>query len=231
MRRFYKDVAAVPGDEGFEVHLDGKPIRTPGKSVLRLPNQSLADAIANEWSDQRETVELGVMPLTRLAYAAIDFVAGNRAEVVDQIAKYAETDLVSYRAAAPFQLREFQTNAWQPMVEWLDERFGVKLAITEGVVPIPQDPEHLATIHGVIEEIDDFRLAAMREITTSSGSVVVALALWDNAIEPDMAWRVAQVEEDFQIGFWGDDPTAMAMREGRKQALMAGAAVLRLLNA
>jgi chaperone required for assembly of F1-ATPase len=230
MKRFYKSVAAVHGDEGFEIHLDGKPVRTPGKALLKVPNQPLAEALAKEWSDQRDTIELGIMPLTRVAYSAIDHVAKSRADVVDQIAKYAETDLVCYRAAAPFKLREFQINAWQPMVDWLEERFAVKLAITDGVMPVPQDPAHLATIREVIDGIDDFRLAAMREITTASDSVVVALALWDNAIEPDLAWRVAQVEEDFQIGFWGDDLTAIAMREGRKQALMSGATVLRLLN-
>lgn len=230
MKRFYKSVAAVPGEEGFEIHLDGKPVRTPGKSILRVPNQPFAEAIAKEWSDQRETIELGVMPLTRLVYSAIDHVAQNRQEVVDQVAKFAETDLVSYRAAAPFKLREFQINAWQPMVDWLEERFEIKLAITDGVMPVPQDPAHIATIRAVIDEIDDFRLAAMREIATASSSVVVALALWDNAIEPDMAWRVAQVEEDFQIGFWGDDFTAISMREVRKQAMMSGAEVLRLLN-
>jgi chaperone required for assembly of F1-ATPase len=230
MKRFYKEVAAAPAGAGFEIHLDGKPIRTPGRAVLTVPTLELAEAIVKEWSAVKENIEPSMMPVTGIAYAAIDYVPHNRTEVVDKVARYAETDLVSYRAEAPRKLQEFQTNAYQPMVDWLEERFGVRLAITEGVIPVAQDPAHMATIRDVIEGIDDLRLAALQEITTASGSVVIALALWDNAIEPDMAWRVAQVEEDFQIGFWGDDPNLMIMREGRRQAMTAGAAVLSCLN-
>ncbi|HKJ73186.1 MAG TPA: ATPase, partial [Alphaproteobacteria bacterium] len=103
-------------------------------------------------------------------------------------------------------------------------------AITEGILPVEQDRTHMATVRDVIEALDDFRLAALQAVTTASGSVAIGLALWDNAIEPDMAWRVAQIEEDFQIGFWGDDPNAIIMREGRKQTMMAGADLFRFLN-
>ena len=112
----------------------------------------------------------------------------------------------------------------------MEKRFGVKLAVTEGVIPIEQDPEHMAVIREVVEGIDDFRLAAVQAVTTASGSVAIGLALWDDAIEPDKAWEVAQVEENYQIGFWGDDLNAVAMREGRRQTLMAGAEILRVLN-
>lgn len=230
MKRFYKDVTVAPVEQGFEIHLDGKPVRTPGRAILTVPNQAVADAIAAEWRAQNETIEMSVMPLTRLAYAAIDHVRANRADVVETVSKYAETDLVSYRAEAPLRLQEMQNNAWQPLVEWMEERFGVRLAITEGILPVAQDPAHMATVRDVIEALDDFRMAALQAVTTASGSVALGLALWDNAIEPDMAWRVAQIEEDFQIGFWGDDPNAIIMREGRKQTMMAGADLFRFLN-
>jgi chaperone required for assembly of F1-ATPase len=230
MKRFYKEVTAATAGEGFEIHLDGKPIRTPGRALLTVPNKAMADEIVREWSAIKENIELHMMPVTKIAYAAIDVMPASRAEIVDQIAKYAETDLVSYRAEGPRKLQEFQANAYQPMVDWLAERFNVKLVVTEGVIPVSQDPAHLATIREIIAGIDDFRLAALQEVTTTSGSVVIALALWDKAIEPDMAWRVAQVEEDYQIGMWGDDPNLMVMREGRRMAMMAGATVLTCLT-
>ncbi len=129
------------------------------------------------------------MPLTRLVYAAIDHVGRYRADVIEQVSKYAETDLVSYRAEEPVKLQELQNNAWQPLVDWMEKRFGVKLAVTEGVIPVEQDPAHMAVIREVIEGIDDFRLAAVQAITTASGSCAIGLALWDDAIEPEMAWQ------------------------------------------
>ena len=104
------------------------------------------------------------------------------------------------------------------------------LAVTEGVIPVEQDPQHMAVIREVIDEFDDFRLAAIQAITTASGSCAIGLALWDDAIEPETAWAAAQIDETYQIGMWGDDLNAMVMREGRKQTLMAGATVLRALN-
>jgi hypothetical protein len=37
MKRFYKETAVDAGDGGHRVLLDGKPMRTPAKSVLVLP--------------------------------------------------------------------------------------------------------------------------------------------------------------------------------------------------
>ncbi|TIW41775.1 MAG: ATPase, partial [Mesorhizobium sp.] len=33
-KRFYKAVAVVPAEEACAVHLDGRPVRTPGRALL-----------------------------------------------------------------------------------------------------------------------------------------------------------------------------------------------------
>ena len=76
-------------------------MRTPAKARLAVPSRALADAIAGEWEAQGEQIDPAIMPLTRLASIAIDLVAPRRDEVVAAIAKYAETDLVCYRAGHP----------------------------------------------------------------------------------------------------------------------------------
>jgi len=69
VKRFYK--AASVG-EGNLILLDGKPVRTPGRVPLALPNTGLAGAIAEEWEAQGETIDPRAMKLTGLANAAID---------------------------------------------------------------------------------------------------------------------------------------------------------------
>jgi chaperone required for assembly of F1-ATPase len=230
VKRFYKTVTAVPAGEDFEIHLDGKPIRTPGRALLTVPTQALADTIVEEWDAVKENVEPHMMPVTGIAYTAIDYMPAHRGEVVDAVAKYAETDLVCYRAEGPRKLQEMHANAFDPMVEWLEERFGVRMAVTQGVIPVTQDPAHLAAIREVIDGIDDLRLAALREIATITGSAAITLALWDNAIDPDMAWSVAQVDEDYHIGMWGEDPQAAIARQARRRAMMAATKVLSSLT-
>ena len=38
-KRFYAEVAVAPKRGGFAVHLDGKPVKTPGRAVLPLPTE------------------------------------------------------------------------------------------------------------------------------------------------------------------------------------------------
>ena len=43
MKRFYKEVSVAPAERGFEIHLDGKPIRTPNRDIMTVPDKDLAD--------------------------------------------------------------------------------------------------------------------------------------------------------------------------------------------
>src|SRR3954470_21680643 len=90
MKRFYKETAVDAGDGGFRVLLDGRPMRTPAKTVLVVPTEKLAGAIAGEWRAVPEKAEINAthLPLTRLAATGLDRVTGQRAQVIDDTAKY-----------------------------------------------------------------------------------------------------------------------------------------------
>ena len=98
MKRFYQEVTVVAGDAGYEVRLDGKPVLTPARRPLAVPSPVLAEAMAAEWAAQEDVIKPDAMPLTRLANSAIDGVAERQAEVVADLAGYAETDLICYWA-------------------------------------------------------------------------------------------------------------------------------------
>jgi len=89
-KRFYKDVT-IKHEEGgaASLLLDGKPVRTPGKSHLIFPTRALAEAAADEWRAQQERIDPSTMPLTKLANSAIDGVRGHEQTVIDDILKYA----------------------------------------------------------------------------------------------------------------------------------------------
>ncbi|OYW86273.1 MAG: ATPase, partial [Sphingobium sp. 32-64-5] len=98
MKRFYKDVSAEPRDDGtFAILLDGRPVRTPARAPLALPNGPLADAVVREWADQGEDIDPSSMPLTGFANAAIDQVTPDPAGFAATIAVYGESDLLCYR--------------------------------------------------------------------------------------------------------------------------------------
>src|SRR5262245_9206484 len=138
MKRIYKEASIVPAERGFAVALDGKPIRTPAKEPLVLPTRALAEAVAAEWAAQGDEVRPQAMPLMRLSSIALDIVAKRREAVVAELAKYAETDLVCYRAAEQPALAARQQARWQPLLDWATLRYDAPFAVTSGVVPLPQ---------------------------------------------------------------------------------------------
>ena len=56
IKRFYASVDVIDTPEGFVIHLDGKPVRTPAKSVMLLPTRKAAQLVANEFAAQGDHV-------------------------------------------------------------------------------------------------------------------------------------------------------------------------------
>ena len=57
-KRFYKSVTTATEDDGVAIHLDGRAVKTPAGSAVRLPTPALAGAVAAEWDDARFLAEI-----------------------------------------------------------------------------------------------------------------------------------------------------------------------------
>ncbi len=234
-RRFYKEARAGTIGEGFGLMLDGRIAKTPAKRDFVVPTLALAEAIAGEWAAQRDKVDFAAMPLTRLAFTAIDGVAGRIPVVIDEIAKYAETDLVCYRASAPANLVAAQAEAWDPVLDFVAAQLGARFFCIEGVGFVAQPEAARAAVKARIAAIGGdrmapFALASLSMMTALTGSVLIALALTDGELSLDDAWRAAHVDEDFQIRQWGEDREAKARRDLRFADMAAAAEFWRLLR-
>lgn len=222
-KRFWKKAQAEACEGGFTVSLDGRPVRTPAKAALILPTQAMADAIAQEWDAQEEVVDPRTMPVTRGANAAIDKLRSQRAEVIELLAEYGDSDLLCYRAAGPDGLIQRQAAAWDPMLDWAAETLGARLFVGEGVMHVDQNPVALARLAAEVEAFDDFALAAAHDLISLSGSLVLALAVTKDAIAVEEAWAASRIDEHWQIEQWGVDEAA-TIAEKTKQTAFADAA-------
>ena len=231
MKRFYKEAKVVHVDGVFAVELDGKPLRTPEKRALVSPTKQLAEAIAGEWQGQGLTVKPLSLPLTRLVSTAIDRVTPRRADVIAEIAKYATTDLLCYRADEPRKLVERQEKIWQPLLDWAEARLGVSFAVTQGVTPVTQPPATLAAVDRAIAAHDSMRLVALHLATTACGSVVLGLALLAERLSAEEAFAAAQLDETFQIERWGADSEQTKTRAALKEDIALAARFAALLRA
>jgi chaperone required for assembly of F1-ATPase len=230
MKRIYKSVKTEAVADGWGVVLDGRPLRTPAKRELWLPNERLAAAIAVEWDAQDPDIRPQTMPLTRLATTAIDRTAEKRGEIAADVANYAGTDLVCYRAEHPPALAARQEAAWQPLIDWAAGRYDAGLAVTSGIVPLAQSPASLKIFAAVVAALDDFRLTAIQAATAACGSLVIALALYEGRLDADAAFAASQLDETFQLEAWGEDSEAIQRRTALAADIQATARFLDLLD-
>jgi chaperone required for assembly of F1-ATPase len=228
-RRFYKDVTSAPLPTDVRSHqllLDGRAAKTPMKRPLAVPSLAFATAIAGEWAAQRDEIDTARMPFTTLACTTIDAVVDKRREVAAEIVRYADNDLLCYRAETPATLVARQRAAWDPVLAWTQKQFGPQPAVVTGLIHVAQPPALGAAIARAVDPLDPFSLAAMHVLTTLFGSGLLAVAVLHRHVDFTTAWSAAHVDEDFQIELWGSDPEAETRRDGRRQTAAAAAAVL-----
>lgn len=229
MKRFYQQAAAAPAAGGFAILLDGRPVKTPAKMPLEVPAGALAEAIAAEWNAQGETIERRAMPLTGLANAAIDRVAPDPAGFARGLALYGETDLLCYRAEAPEALVRRQGAAWDPVLAWARRSFDVDFVIVSGVMHRSQPEVTVGRLSKALAALGPFHLAGLSPLVTIGGSLPLALALAEGAVDLDTAWAAATLDEAWQAEHWGQDPLALAAFDERRRQFEAGCRFLQLL--
>lgn len=212
-RRFYKAATVGAVDGGFAVLLDGRTPKSPARSPLVAPTAPLAELIAHEWEAQEKFIDSTAMPATRLAFTAIDRIAETRAEVAREVAAYAGSDLLCYRADHPTPLVEEQDRDWQPLLDWANATWGLALKPVTGIIHAPQPPESLATIEALAASFDDFTLAGVAYGAGLLGSSVLALALREGRIDGPTALDRSRLEEIFQARQWGQDEEARLRAE------------------
>ncbi len=224
-RRFWKDVTIE--DRG--IRLDGRHLKTPARADLVVPTDSLAAAIAEEWRAVEGAIDPRAMPLTGLANAAIDRIAPDTAAFAANLARYAEADLLCYRADHPAGLIAVQGEAWDPPLDWARERYGVDFTVTAGLAHVDQPAATVKRLAAAVAARDAFHLAGLSPLVTLSGSLVLALALAEGAMTEADCWEAAELDQLWQAEHWGEDALATAAREDKRRDFRAAARFLALL--
>ena len=234
-KRFFTAATVETRDGGYAVLLDGRPARTPARRELKLPGEAAAAAVADEWNKLGEVVDPAEMPLTRIVNSSIDGVADQFDAVFDEVAGYAASDLLVYRAAEPARLVEAQSAAWDPVLDLFRSEHGARFILAQGVMHVAQPPATLSLIRQALAEAvgqgapAPFRLACLNLMTTLTGSALLALAVAQGRISAQAAWAAAHVDEQFQESQWGQDAEALARRHHRWRDMQAAATMIGLL--
>lgn len=226
MKRFYNNVSVSPVEDGYSIHLDGKPVKTPARQVLMAPTHKLAELIAVEWDAQADTIDPDTMPLTQVMTTAMDCGVADRAAIAEEVLGYLDTDLLCYRAEEPEAIRIRQQERWDPWLIWFEHVSGNRLHTTTGLSALKQPQGAHDYAAKAVRHADDFHFMAIQMTTAISGSLVLALAFVEGVATPDDVFQCAQLEELYRNEFYNEDFYGQAPHQEK-----AHAGILRDLNA
>jgi chaperone required for assembly of F1-ATPase len=216
VKRFWDTATIERFDDGYAILLDGKPMHLPGGGVLRVTSEPLARAIAEEWQaaggGKGGEMSFADTPLTRLAGTAQQRIAPDPAPTVDAIARYAESDLLCYRADQPPELVERQAREWQPWLDWAALTYDAPLRVSTGVAYVKQHRGAVASLRAAVGTLDVPALGALGIAVPALGSLVLGLALAEGRLDAATAHALGCLDELFQAGLWGEDAEAAARR-------------------
>jgi len=229
-KRFYTNVTVVGEEGAYRVRLDERTVRTPGGAELVVPTEAAAQLVAAEYDAQGEHIDPMSMPVTRLVNTAIDGVANDPQAVLEDVLRYASSDLICYRADSPERLIELQREAWDPVLDWIETTIGARFNLAEGVMHVQQPKETLAALGSyLVQRNETFRLSALHVMTTLMGSAILALGVESGFLEAEAGWNAAHVDEHWNISQWGEDSEAAARMTARRRDMLAAVQLLKVI--
>ncbi|MEQ1705454.1 MAG: ATP12 family protein, partial [Rickettsiales bacterium] len=155
------------------------PTNTPAKNPFILPNPMLKEAIEKEWQSGKKYSPTA-MPLTALAYTAIDKIALSKENIIEVLMVYVDSDTLTYRATGSEDLAKQQEEKWGAVLKWVGSRFDVAWATTSGVMPVEQSPLLHKAIERYLNSLNEWELSAFCVLSSGFSSLVLAIAVFEN---------------------------------------------------
>jgi len=229
-KRFWKEVSIRHEASGYGIFLDDKQLKTPLRTSLLAPTMAVARGIAAEWEAVEEKIEPLEMHLTRCANATLDKVVVDHSAVAEMLAEYGSTDLLCYRAEGPLELVARQAQAWDPVLDWMTRKYGVTLIATTGIMHVPQAQDGQMKLRAAVSAYDPWRLTALHDLVTISGSLVLGLAVATKHLSAEAVWPLSRIDETWQEEQWGVDDVARAGAEIKRSDFEKAAILMDLLD-
>ncbi|WP_424930596.1 ATP12 family chaperone protein [Amaricoccus tamworthensis] len=229
-KRFWKEVSIREENGLYRVELDGRAVKTPAKRDLMVAQKPLAEAVAEEWRALDEEIDPEKLPYTRYVNVALDRLQDEAEPVVEMVAEYGGNDLICYRTSDPEGLCLRQRDAWDPWLAWARSDLSAPLYAVEGVMHQDQPAESLAALRAAVADHEPVPLAALYELVTLSGSLVLGLAVSRGALVAGEAWDLSRVDETWQAEQWGRDAEADELAQAKRSSFLRAAELLKLCN-
>ena len=200
----------------YNVLLDNDHLLSELGHIIELPKK-LAISVAKEWRWNEDIEEIKKKFYTKFCFSVFDHTAPLRLKVSQTILEYAECDLVCYLAENPIELVERQKKVFVTYIDWADEFLGIKLITGNGINHVKQNRENEKKIKRYLEELNDFELTIVYELTNLTSSFFIATAFYFGVVKAKDAWNASVIEDTYRIELWGKVPEETEVSKNKKE--------------
>ena len=95
-----------------------------------------------------------------------------------------------------------EEKTFDPLIRWIEDELNLKLSVSDTFM-LSHPPEALPRARELLTKADDWDLAALDAITSSSKSLVIAMAVAHGKLDAASAAVAARVAEQYQVDEWG----------------------------
>jgi chaperone required for assembly of F1-ATPase len=215
MKKFYKNASFVSSENGFQVMLDSKPIKTPMKHDVSVKSQNLAQILSDEWNAQGDEIDPKSMPYNQLVNTMVDNVVDEkrRDDLSAEILRFVDSDLIFYYADGPDDLVKKQRELWGPVQKWFEDSYGLALKTSSGITYVEQDENLSKIAASILDDLSPEEFTAYQSVVGPLGSFIITLAFIKDEISQQVAFDSAFVDEIYQSERWGEDAEAKKKRD------------------
>jgi chaperone required for assembly of F1-ATPase len=104
------------------------------------------------------------------------------------------------------------------------------MLVTDTVTAVDQPAESLRALLAAVERLDDWRLVGLHAAATLTGSIILGLAIEQEALDPEAAFSLACLDELYEIQRWGQEEERQRRHAVLRRDLAAADQFLRLLR-
>lgn len=135
----------------------------------------------------------------KLSSTAAEQIPHDKLEMLYSFKAILENDVVSQRSRNNPTIVRLQNKFYNPILLWMEEKFGDRLRLTEWVASRDQPFDLIMDVLDHVAMMDDWRFAIMDTLATQMSSVMLPLAVVEGKIDLQTALQASRIEVDWQM--------------------------------
>jgi chaperone required for assembly of F1-ATPase len=173
-------------------------LKTNNDHTIVFPNKTSAMAVLSEWEIQTEMIRVENLPLS-MVFGKIEDLRNDpitKEKAKNEILKYFESELICHRELLKPELKVKYHETWNPIVDWFEKEYKVKLKIFESEELIGDASQNDAkeAFKKELQTYNEYQIGFLYSLLKVTDSVVIAIAALKGKLTPEETMRAMAID-------------------------------------